>query len=88
MTKVDIPLVDPGDQGAFGNVGTVVYRDTVLGVRYTAHLDGMTGAGWVVKHEGQRGDSDGTPVARTAMVYGYGALNSLWAAVRSVPEVE
>lgn len=80
---VVIPLTDPESRTAFGNVGSVVYRDNVNGVRFTAHYDPMNDAGWIVQHEGHKSDSDGLPVARSALLYGYGALNSAWDAVRN-----
>jgi hypothetical protein len=78
---VNIPIESSPDQVAFGSVGTVVYRDTVNGVRYTAHADGH-GNYWVCRHEAPRGDSDGPAVARSGLFNDHGSLVGFWAALR------
>lgn len=82
---VRLPLDVPEKQTMFGNVGSVEYRDTLDGVRYTAHLE-RNWVGWVVRHDNPTGDSDGPAVARSHLVWGMDALNELWERVRGAVE--
>ncbi len=79
---VQVAVTGSVDRGACG-VGSVVYRDTVAGIRYTVHTNPDSGASWIVQHAPtDRGDSDGVPVRRSVMYYDAEALNAAWELVR------
>jgi len=76
IITVDIPLTGT-DQTKFGSVGTVEYRDTLGGVRYTAHIT-ADGTAWITRHSDHTGASDGPAVAKSPLLHGMPALDAAW----------
>lgn len=78
---INVPLTDGVERVRYGSIGWMEFRDTVNGVRVTAH--GRDGQWWIVRHEGHTSASDGTPVARSEIFTDRAEWCAAWAAVRS-----
>jgi len=81
--------VDESDRVWVGNVGSVVFRDTLQGVRFTAHArffespnDNLFLEGWIVQHRDHRADTDGPAVYRSPLYESRVEWNEIWNELR------
>lgn len=78
-------LLTGTDSVRYGNVGTVEYRDSIAGIRYTAHYSPINGFGWIVRHEPtERNDTDGLATHWSGPIPGgWDGMNAAWNALRA-----
>lgn len=65
-------------------VGSVMFRDTLNGTRFTVHTDTSNSYGWITQHgECVRNDCDGPGAYRSRLYFGMDELNEAWDGVRA-----
>lgn len=82
LSELVSTTVRAGERVGWADVNTVEFRDTIDGVRFTAHYGRSSATGWIVQHADHRADTDGRPVYRSHLYHSYQAMSRAWDELR------